>query len=80
MHDPLVENQPQLLSNLASLRRTVSESVVSHYNVQPVFDVYANVQGRDLGAVSADVNASSTRSGPNCPAAARSRSAARSRA
>jgi multidrug efflux pump subunit AcrB len=54
--DPVVADQPQLLSNLASLRRTVSESVVSHYNVQPVFEVYANVQGRDLGAVSADVN------------------------
>src|ERR1700733_13191482 len=46
---------PQLLSNLAGLSRTVSESVVSHYNVQPVFEVYANVQGRDLGGVSADV-------------------------
>jgi multidrug efflux pump subunit AcrB len=47
---------PQLLSNLAGLSRTVSESVVSHYNVQPVFEVYANVQGRDLGGVSGDVN------------------------
>jgi multidrug efflux pump subunit AcrB len=55
-HDPMVGQQPQLLSNLANLRRTVSESVVSHYNVQPVFEVYANVQGRDLGAVSADVS------------------------
>jgi multidrug efflux pump subunit AcrB len=47
--------QPQLLSNISRLHRTVSEAVVSHYNVQPVFEVYANVQGRDLGAVSADV-------------------------
>jgi multidrug efflux pump subunit AcrB len=47
--------QPQLLSNISHLRRTVSEAVVSHYNVQPVFEVYADVQGRDLGAVSADV-------------------------
>jgi multidrug efflux pump subunit AcrB len=47
--------QPQLLSNVSHLHRTVSEAVVSHYNVQPVFEVYANVQGRDLGAVSADV-------------------------
>jgi multidrug efflux pump subunit AcrB len=46
---------PQLLSNLASLRRTVSEGVVSHYNVQPVFEVNADVQGRDLGGVAADV-------------------------
>jgi multidrug efflux pump subunit AcrB len=46
---------PQLLSNLVDLRRTVSAANVSHYNVQPVYDVFANVQGRDLGAVSADV-------------------------
>jgi multidrug efflux pump subunit AcrB len=47
--------QPQLLSNVSHLYRTVSEGVVSHYNVQPVFEVYADVQGRDLGSVSADV-------------------------
>jgi multidrug efflux pump subunit AcrB len=47
--------QPQLLSNISHVRRTVSEGVVSHYNVQPVFEVYADVEGRDLGAVSADV-------------------------
>jgi multidrug efflux pump subunit AcrB len=49
------QRQPQLLSNISRLHRTVSEAVVSHYNVQPVFEVYADVQGRDLGAVSADV-------------------------
>jgi multidrug efflux pump subunit AcrB len=43
------------LSNLVNLRRGVSEGVVSHYNVQPVFEVNADVQGRDLGSVSADV-------------------------
>ena len=46
---------PQLLSNLVDLRRTVSAANVNHYNVQPAFDVYANVQGRDLAAVAADV-------------------------
>jgi multidrug efflux pump subunit AcrB len=46
---------PQLLSNLVDLRRTISPANVNHYNVQPVFDVYANVQGRDLAAVAADV-------------------------
>jgi multidrug efflux pump subunit AcrB len=49
------QQQPQLLSNIANLRRTVSEAVVTHYNVQPVFEVYADVQGRDLGSVSSDV-------------------------
>jgi multidrug efflux pump subunit AcrB len=43
------------LSNISRLHRTTSEAVVSHYNVQPVFEVNADVQGRDLGAVSADV-------------------------
>jgi multidrug efflux pump subunit AcrB len=47
---------PQFLSNLADLKRTESEAVVNHYDVQPVFEVYANVQGRDLAGVSADVN------------------------
>ena len=49
------QQQPQLLSNISRLHRTTSEAVVSHYNVQPVFEVNADVQGRDLGAVSADV-------------------------
>ena len=47
---------PQLLGNLASVERRTSPAVVSHYNVQPVFDVYANVQGRDLGGVARDVD------------------------
>jgi multidrug efflux pump subunit AcrB len=51
----LAGRSPQLLSNLVDLRRTVSAANVNHYNVQPVFDVYANVQGRDLAAVAADV-------------------------
>jgi multidrug efflux pump subunit AcrB len=47
---------PQLLSNVAGLTRAESQSVVSHYNVQPVFEINADVQGRDLGGVSADVS------------------------
>ncbi len=46
----------QLLSNVASITRGQSAQVINHYNVQPVFDIYANVQGRDLGGVSADIN------------------------
>jgi multidrug efflux pump subunit AcrB len=46
---------PQLLSNLVDLKRAVSPANVNHYNVQPVYDVFANVQGRDLAAVAADV-------------------------
>ncbi len=46
---------PQLLSNMASFQRREVPSVVTHTNVQPVFDLYANVQDRDLGGVAADV-------------------------
>ena len=46
----------QLLQNVATVRRRSQLAVVSHYNVQPVFDVYANVQGRDLGSVAREVD------------------------
>lgn len=47
--------QPQLLSNLADLRRGVTPVNANHTNVQPVFDVYANIQDSDLGSVASDV-------------------------
>ncbi|HWE95152.1 MAG TPA: efflux RND transporter permease subunit [Tepidisphaeraceae bacterium] len=47
---------PQLLSNLATVSRTTTPLSLSHYNVQPVFDVAANVQGTDLGSVSDQVS------------------------
>src|SRR5262249_48394655 len=46
----------QMLSNLATVRRDIAMAVVNHNNVQPVFDVYANVQGRDLGSVAREVD------------------------
>ncbi len=42
---------PQLLSNLASVTRGVAPEIINHYNVQPVFDVYANTDRQDLGSV-----------------------------
>ena len=47
---------PQLLENVATIARGSGMAVVSHYDVSPVFDVYANVQHRDLGAVAADID------------------------
>ncbi len=44
----------QVLSNLAQVTPTARPAVVSHYNVQPVIDVYVSTQGRDLGAVAKD--------------------------
>ena len=44
----------QMLGNLAQVERGYTASVVNHYNVQPVYDVYANVQDRDLGSFAKD--------------------------
>ncbi len=46
---------PQVLGNLAQLTPAARPAVVNHYNVQPVIDVYASTQGRDLGGVAADI-------------------------
>jgi len=46
---------PQLLSNLVGVSRSVAPAIINHYNVQPVYDVYANVDRRDLGSVGAAV-------------------------
>jgi multidrug efflux pump subunit AcrB len=46
-------NQP--LGALATISQGPGDGVVSHYNVQPVIDLYAGTQGRDLGAVAADI-------------------------
>src|SRR6202045_4490603 len=45
----------QLLGGLAQVKRTNSNAVVSHYNVQPVIDIFATPQGRDLGALASDI-------------------------
>ncbi len=47
---------PQYLGGLAQITPGPSPGVVSHYNVQPVIDIYGAVQGRDLGAVSVDID------------------------
>jgi multidrug efflux pump subunit AcrB len=49
--------KPQLLGGLATFSETQGEGVVSHYDVQPTMDLFATVQGRDLGAVARDINA-----------------------
>ena len=47
---------PQYLGGLAQITPGPSPGVVSHYNVQPVIDIYGAVQERDLGAVAADID------------------------
>jgi multidrug efflux pump subunit AcrB len=52
---PTPNAPPSLLASFASLQRGAGMAVVSHYNIQPVIDIFAAVQGRDLGGVSGDI-------------------------
>lgn len=47
---------PQTLDNIAQISRRSGVAVVNHYDVAPVFDVFANVQDRDLGAVAREAD------------------------
>jgi multidrug efflux pump subunit AcrB len=50
------ENRPpQIVGALAGIEQTGTPGVVSHYAIMPVIDIYANVEGRDLGAVAGAV-------------------------
>jgi multidrug efflux pump subunit AcrB len=48
--------QSQLLMNLSSIGRQTVPMVTSQLNIRPVFDVHANVQGRDLYSTSRDID------------------------
>jgi CzcA family heavy metal efflux pump len=47
--------RPEILADVASVQRANEMEVVSHYNIRRVVDIYAAVQGRDLGAVGREV-------------------------
>src|SRR5215469_5862090 len=47
--------QPQILGNLVSSSTVARPASISHYDVQPMINVYASVSGRDLGSVSTRV-------------------------
>src|SRR4029453_7136721 len=49
--------QSPILGGIAELKRSTSSAVVSHYDIQPMVQIFATPQGRDLGAVAADVRA-----------------------
>jgi multidrug efflux pump subunit AcrB len=46
---------PQILASLGSFTRGSEMAVVTHYNIQPVIDIFGSVDGRDLGGVSRDI-------------------------
>lgn len=47
--------EPQLLGNVVSVKSTSQQANVSHYNIAPVIDLYASVDGRDLASTYADI-------------------------
>jgi multidrug efflux pump subunit AcrB len=46
----------EMLSNVATLKREPMQTLITHSNIQRTFDIYANVQSRDLGAIESDLN------------------------
>ncbi|HEX3952091.1 MAG TPA: efflux RND transporter permease subunit [Stellaceae bacterium] len=47
---------PGLLGNVATLTRTTMPTNANQTNIQPVYEIYANAQGRDLGSIAGDIN------------------------
>ncbi|HET7208658.1 MAG TPA: efflux RND transporter permease subunit [Terriglobales bacterium] len=47
--------RPEILASLASFNRGAGMAVVSHYDIQPVIDIFGSAQGRDLGGVARDI-------------------------
>ncbi len=55
---PITSNVPTtapILGGIANISRTVSSAVVSQYDIQPMVQIFATPQGRDLGGIAADV-------------------------
>jgi CzcA family heavy metal efflux pump len=57
----------QILGGLGTIKREVSPGVVSHYAIQPAFDIYATPQDRDLGGVTADIQAAIKETAKDAP-------------
>jgi multidrug efflux pump subunit AcrB len=47
--------QSQIMATVASFSRGTEMGVVSHYDIQPVVDIFGAVQGRDLGGLSREI-------------------------
>lgn len=58
---------PQILGAVADFHFSQGPAVVSHYNVQPVIDIFADAQDRDLGAITKDIHRVLAFSKPDLP-------------
>jgi CzcA family heavy metal efflux pump len=50
------QKKPAILADVATIQRTSELASINHYNIRRVVDIYASVQGRDLGAVGRDAS------------------------
>ena len=48
-------NTSQMLGNLANFERDVTPVIINHYNIQRVYDIYADTDQRDLGGVAGEI-------------------------
>jgi len=62
--DGIPDAPTQTLSSVADIRPGVTPVEINHYTVQRVLDIGANVEGRDLGAVTSDIEAKIRALGP----------------
>jgi multidrug efflux pump subunit AcrB len=53
---PSPDTPSSILANVGYVQRGTGVAVVSHYDIQPVLDIFGAIQGRDLGGVSRDIN------------------------
>jgi multidrug efflux pump subunit AcrB len=49
-------NASQMLGNIANFQRDITPVIINHYNIQPVYDIYADTDQRDLGGVSSEIH------------------------
>lgn len=48
-------SEPVLLRDLGTIRRGTGPSVINHHNITRVIDIYANVEGRDIGSTVTEI-------------------------
>jgi multidrug efflux pump subunit AcrB len=60
-------NASQLLGNVANFERNVTPVIINHYNIQPVYDIYADTDQRDLGGVAGEIRKIMHNTEPDLP-------------
>ena len=72
-------NASQMLGNVAKFQRDQSPIIINHYNIQPCYDIYADVDQRDLGGVASEIRKMMDNTQKTCRRHARLRCAAKCR-